>query len=347
MENLLNFLRCRYFVVMAWVNGCLRTANGRVWMLCAQCVKSASKEGVFHRLAFAPDTMRPYSMGRIRGPKGSGGAWGPGKMRIPMIELVASDMDGTLLDEHSRVPAETYDIIRRLNAAGVRFVAASGRRYDTLREFFEPVADSMDFVASNGAQVVVGGTLVDREVFSYAALKRLLGVVRMFDCLHLVVYDRTNSYLLSDPSSFECEFDKDLPNPVAVDELPSAETSIVKASIFCEDALMDMAYVLTRELDDDFVFAPSGKKWIDVMQRGVNKATGISQVLDAYGIAPERVLAFGDSMNDYEILRMVGESRAMANGRSAVKQISKKTIGTNAEHAVQAELRGMLEELEG
>ena len=42
---------------------------------------------------------------------------------------------------------------------------------------------------------------------------------------------------------------------------------------------MDMAYILSRELDDDFVFAPSGRKWIDVMQRGVSKATGIQQVL--------------------------------------------------------------------
>lgn len=260
-----------------------------------------------------------------------------------MIKLVASDMDGTLLDENSNVPPETYDLIRRLDAAGIRFVAASGRRYDTLREFFEPVADRMDFVASNGAQVFVRGKLVDREVFSHAALKRLFGVVNAFDNLHMVVYDRTNSYLLDAPACFDTEFDKDLPNPVVVKDLPSPDTSIVKASIFCDDAQMDMAYILTRELEDDFVFAPSGVKWIDVMQRGVNKATGISQVLLAHGIDVSDVMAFGDSMNDYEILRMVGHSCAMGNGRSAVKQISKRVIGTNVEHAVQREIRQLLD----
>ena len=86
-----------------------------------------------------------------------------------MIKLVASDMDGTLLDERSRVPQETFDLIRGLTSVGVRFCAASGRRFDTLQEFFGPVASSMDFVASNGAQVVVNGILVDREVFSHAA----------------------------------------------------------------------------------------------------------------------------------------------------------------------------------
>ncbi len=262
------------------------------------------------------------------------------------IKLVASDMDGTLLDERSRVPVQTFDIIKRLHDKGVHFAAASGRRFDTLQEFFAPVADIMDFVASNGAQVVVGGTLVDREVFSYAALKRLLRVVRAFDCLELVVYDRTNSYLLGEPDRFVKEFDKDLPNPIRVDDLPSAGVSIIKASVFCSQSIMDMAYVLSRELESDFVFAPSGNVWIDVMQQGVSKATGIAQVMATHGVEPSQLMAFGDSMNDYEILRMAGVSCAMGNGRYAVKQISKRVIGTNAQHAVQRELEALLEALE-
>ena len=262
-----------------------------------------------------------------------------------MIKLVASDMDGTLLDERSRVPQETFDLIRGLTSAGVRFCAASGRRFDTLQEFFGPVASSMDFVASNGAQVVVNGLLVDREVFSHAALRRLLSVTRRVSCRHLVVFDRTNSYLLDDPSCYKAEFDKDLPNPIRMEDMPPASTSIVKASIFCDHELMDMAYVLSRELDDDFVFAPSGSNWIDVMQRGVSKATGIEQVMLAHGVKPDEVMAFGDSMNDYEILRMVGESCAMGNARYAVKEIAKRVIGTNVEHAVQREMKELLDAL--
>ena len=53
--------------------------------------------------------------------------------------------------------------------------------------------------------------------------------------------------------------------------------NIIKASVYCDEGVMDMAYALTRELGDDFVFAPSGSKWIDVMQRGVSKATASSR----------------------------------------------------------------------
>ena len=54
-------------------------------------------------------------------------------------------------------------------------------------------------------------------------------------------------------------------------------------------------------------------------------------------------MAFGDSMNDYEILRMAGTSVAMGNARSAIKQIATKVIGTNVEHSVQRELRALLD----
>lgn len=261
-----------------------------------------------------------------------------------VIKLVASDMDGTLLDGQGEVPPETYDLVRRLDAAGIRFVAASGRRLDTLREQFAPVVDRMDFVASNGAQVVVDGKLVDLELFSHAALRRMAHAVDLFDTLHLALFDDTRSYLLDDERCFEREIDKNLPLPVRAYGVPAPEIGIVKASIYCDDAVMDMAYALARELGDEFVFAPSGKRWIDVMQRGVNKATGIEQVLEARGLAFGEVMAFGDSMNDYELLRRVGVSCAMGNGRSAIRQISDRVLGTNLEQSVQKEIAALLAE---
>lgn len=260
-----------------------------------------------------------------------------------MIKLIASDMDGTLLDGNQCVPDGTYDLILRLRDAGIRFVASSGRRFDTLSELFEPVVECMDFVASNGAQVIIEGTLVDREVFSHAALSRLAHTCNLFDTLHLALFDETRSYLLDDEARFEREVDKNLPNPMRVFDVPSPEVNILKASVYCDEGVMDMAYALTRELEADFVFAPSGNKWIDVMQRGVNKATGIEQVMAAHGVRAEEVMAFGDSMNDYEILRMAGTSVAMGNARSAIKQIATKVIGTNVEHSVQRELRALLD----
>ena len=255
-----------------------------------------------------------------------------------LIRLIASDMDGTLLDEHSEVPPETYDLILALREKGVHFAASSGRRFDRLCQFFAPVRDKMDFVAANGAQVYVDGELVDREVFSHLGIRRLAKTVGKFESLHMALFD--------DEDKFVREIDKDLPNAERIWYLPEPDVSILKISIYCEDGhVMDYAYALSRELGDEFLFAPSGTHWIDALQRGVNKATGIEQVMAHHGITRDEVMAFGDSMNDYEIIRFVGTGCAMANGRPALKAVANRVIGYNYDQAVQGEMRKLLESL--
>lgn len=157
-----------------------------------------------------------------------------------MFKLIASDMDGTLLDENSQVPPETYELILALHEHGVHFAASSGRRYDRLCEFFAPVRDKMDFVAANGAQVYADGKMVDREVYSHLAIRRLAQAVATFPNLHLALFDRTKSFLLDDECKFVREVDKDLPNAERIWELPDPSVNIIKASIFCDDcAVMD------------------------------------------------------------------------------------------------------------
>lgn len=263
-----------------------------------------------------------------------------------LIRLIASDMDGTLLDEHSEVPPETYDLILALREKGVHFAASSGRRFDRLCQFFAPVRDKMDFVAANGAQVYVDGELVDREVFSHLGIRRLAKTVGKFESLHMALFDDEKSFLLDDEDKFVREIDKDLPNAERIWYLPGPDVSILKISIYCEDGhVMDYAYALSRELGDEFLFAPSGTHWIDALQRGVNKATGIEQVMAHHGITRNEVMAFGDSMNDYEIIRFVGTGCAMANGRPALKAVANRVIGYNYDQAVQDEMRKLLESL--
>lgn len=263
-----------------------------------------------------------------------------------LIRLIASDMDGTLLDEHSEVPPETYDLILALREKGVHFAASSGRRFDRLCQFFAPVRDKMDFVAANGAQVYVDGELVDREVFSHLGIRRLAKTVGKFESLHMALFDDEKSFLLDDEDKFVREIDKDLPNAERIWYLPGPDVSILKISIYCEDGhVMDYAYALSRELGDEFLFAPSGTHWIDALQRGVNKATGIEQVMAHHGITRDEVMAFGDSMNDYEIIRFAGTGCAMANGRPALKAVANRVIGYNYDQAVQGEMRKLLESL--
>ncbi len=65
----------------------------------------------------------------------------------------------------------------------------------------------------------------------------------------------------------------------------SPDVSVIKAAVCCDTRVksMDMAMILERELGERFSFMPSGDTWIDVVPRGVNKATGLEQIRQYYG----------------------------------------------------------------
>lgn len=83
------------------------------------------------------------------------------------IRLVVADMDGTLLDEHGRIPEGFWDMLARLRARGVEFVPASGRQYATLRNMFASKASEvldggeLSYIAENGNVVAVDGKVVE------------------------------------------------------------------------------------------------------------------------------------------------------------------------------------------
>jgi len=261
-----------------------------------------------------------------------------------MIKIIAADMDGTLLDENSEVPEETFGLIHELHQRGIIFAACSGRRYNTLRWLFEPVKDEMDYVASLGTEVYAQGRMIGREVFSYAAIVSLFELCATFDCLHLAIYDDDHCYLMDDLTNYLRVADKDLPNAVVRADPPSPGTSVIKVGVCCDKPgqIMDMTYMLERELGDRLMFMPSGDKWIDITPIGVDKATGIQQLMHYYGVTADEVMAFGDSMNDYAILRFVGHPRVMANACYTLRKCW-PVVGSNADHAVQRALRDVLD----
>ena len=75
-----------------------------------------------------------------------------------MIKLIASDLDGTLLQNGAQeLNPKVFDQIRALAENGIRFVAASGRQYPNLRRLFAPVQDDISYIAENGSLCIHDG----------------------------------------------------------------------------------------------------------------------------------------------------------------------------------------------
>ncbi|EJI1394875.1 HAD hydrolase family protein, partial [Vibrio parahaemolyticus] len=78
------------------------------------------------------------------------------------IKFIASDMDGTLLDQYGRLDPEFFDLFLQLEEQGILFSAASGRQYYSLRDTFAPIKDRVLYVAENGTLVMYQ----DKELYS-------------------------------------------------------------------------------------------------------------------------------------------------------------------------------------
>lgn len=73
------------------------------------------------------------------------------------VRLIASDMDGTLLNGRGELDPDFFIVFEQLQRHGIRFAAASGRQYDGLRKTFSPVADRMLFIAETGLMWLTAG----------------------------------------------------------------------------------------------------------------------------------------------------------------------------------------------
>ena len=129
--------------------------------------------------------------------------------------------------------------------------------------------------------------------------------------------------------------------------LPPEGTEIIKISLHVDESrVAEEARELHALLGDRLVFQVAAHDFIDVQPAGVDKGLGLERVLEARGIEPEEVLAFGDAMNDKMMLELAGEAVAMANALPEVQAICDRVIGTYQEGAVQKELARIVERLE-
>ena len=90
--------------------------------------------------------------------------------------------------------------------------------------------------------------------------------------------------------------------------------------------------------------AVAGKEWLDCNARGVNKWTGLSFLMNYFGLTPDEVCCFGDNLNDIEMLQNAGESYAVSNARAEVIASAKHTCPPYWENGVLQVLKTFLKE---
>lgn len=260
------------------------------------------------------------------------------------IRLVVCDMDGTLLDESGRVPDSFWPLLERMRAEGVVFVPASGRQRATLERLF-PGELSASCIAENGNLVVHGGETVSTTTVPEAAAREVIGAVRAnaaeFD-LGLVLCGARQAYVERSDRAFLDEVEKYYAKYSVVDDLDAVSDDLLKLAVFDFHGAERAAREIFDAFGEEQQVVVSGEHWIDIMRNGVDKGRGVEALQRALGVAPAQTAAFGDYLNDREMLAKAGWSFAMANAHPVIREEARYLAPSNAEDGVGRVLRRLL-----
>ncbi|MBR1584137.1 MAG: HAD-IIB family hydrolase [Clostridia bacterium] len=234
-----------------------------------------------------------------------------------MIRLIASDLDGTLLDEMGRLPDGIFDRIRLLKERGVHFAAASGRQYGNLRRLFFPVRDDIAYLCENGAYVVAGGQETAR-CFPRAMAEEIIRDILAASMEVLISVPETSYLLSSAGKAYTDDITYRLRNTVTVidDPLPLAD-GFIKLSGYHPEGVADRAAPLQEKWKNRLHVDVAGAKWLDFTLE--NKGTGIAALCRSLGVSPDDTAAFGDQYNDLSMLQAVGHPFLMENAPAGLK----------------------------
>ena len=263
-----------------------------------------------------------------------------------MIKLIACDMDGTLLDSQKRLPPELPEVIAQLREKGVIFCVASGRQYASLRRDFEAYADDLLFLCENGALVMQRDKRVLIDPVDASFITRIVTATRALSGVYPVVC-RADVALIEKTASPEIIRNTKMyyPSVEVVDDL----TTLGQLGDVCKVAFYDEGDAQTHELPElkkhlegPLAVILSGEHWVDVMKPGVNKGCAMRGIQQKLGISPEECMAFGDYLNDCELLQAVGESYAMENAHPALKKLARYIAPGNDDNGVMRVVRERL-----
>lgn len=263
----------------------------------------------------------------------------------PDVRLVVADMDGTLLDAAGRIPATFWPVLGELRARGVLFSPASGRQCATLQHLFRSVSDGMVFIAENGTYVVRDGRELSSRTLRGAVVGAIVAAVRDRAAagvdLGIVVCGKRSAYVERTDDRFLAEVRRYYLALEVLDDVAASDDEILKLAVFDFSGAEDTAEAL-RPLVTDEQLVVSGEHWADVMAAGANKGAALEDLQRDLGITPAQTMAFGDYLNDLEMLGAAEHSYAMANAHPKILEAARSVAPSNVEDGVVRTIRDVL-----
>jgi Cof subfamily protein (haloacid dehalogenase superfamily) len=251
-------------------------------------------------------------------------------------QVVALDIDGTLVDHAGVLPHEVRRSVRRVVEAGVPVVLTTGRSWHATRPVFEQLGlPSGPAVASNGAVTVSFPPFQLENVITFNPAEVIERVLAEHPTAALAAEVVGQGYRVT--KQFP---DGDLTGEieeVSVDDLAGSDVTriVVRDPNASDTEFIRLADRIGLHGVSYFV---GWSAWLDIAPEGVNKASALADVVAALGFTSADVLAIGDGRNDIEMLAWAGRGVALGDACAEVRTAADDVTGTFAENGTAQEL---------
>jgi Cof subfamily protein (haloacid dehalogenase superfamily) len=260
----------------------------------------------------------------------------------PDIRLIATDMDGTLVDDARQIHDELWPLVDELVARGITFCPASGRQYENLRQQFEEVADELIFIAENGTYVVAHGQELFSDDLPLDAARRLVARVREIPDAAAVLCGKRSAYVERREPGFVDQIALYYAKLRTVPDLLRVEDDVLKVTVYDFVSAERNAGPRLLDLAPAHKVVVSGPHWVDVTSPTANKGAAVRAVQRALGVTPDQTMAFGDFLNDLEMMDAATWSFAMANAHPLLKERARYQAPANSANGVVRTIRALV-----
>lgn len=244
------------------------------------------------------------------------------------IQFVITDLDNTLLNNEKKVSLLNHQAIEHLKQSGIYFGLASGRDYQSV------FALSKDWSIDTFLDVIIGGNGL--QIFQ-PQKAHLICQNKISNTIALKIYktfkDSGGYYFARNGANrFQESTDVDLhtdaikyQEPENIVDLQSylSTHDVDKVSIFCQPNQMNHMKEIAKSLHGlPISMMQSSSHLLEFMDKDTNKGSALHIACNQLGISIENTMAFGDTTNDYSLIKAAGIGVCMKNGTKDVKQVA-------------------------
>ena len=259
-----------------------------------------------------------------------------------MINLIATDMDGTLLNAAHEISEENIKAIKYAQSQGITVVIATGRAFYEANSPVNQTDLKLPYICLNGAEVrdesfnIMSTSNLNREL-----INRITNELKSED-IYYQVYTNLGIYTENPQRDLEIYID------IAERAGQKADVEKIKAGIQkrIDNGTLAKIDRVSEKLaqSESLAISSSSRGNIEITHSDAQKGIALETIAERLNIDMENVMAIGDNMNDISMLERVGYSVSMANAAPEVKAVATYTTDSNEESGVGKAIMKLLQE---